>query len=52
MTDNDTAQPDYIERDEPHDETAGTGLAIPDQRLPDKLYLLPISNRPIGRAHV
>lgn len=52
MTDNDNAHSDYIERDEPGGETARTGLAIPDQRLPDRLYLLPVSNRPFFPAQV
>jgi len=52
MTDNDNVQPDYIERDEPGNETNSTGLAIPDQRLPEKLYLLPVSNRPFFPAQV
>jgi len=52
MTDNDNVQPDYIERDEPGNETSSTGLAIPDQRLPEKLYLLPVSNRPFFPAQV
>ncbi|GGD08475.1 endopeptidase La [Halopseudomonas salina] len=52
MTDNDNAHSDYIERDEPGGENAGTGLAIPDQRLPDRLYLLPVSNRPFFPAQV
>ncbi|WP_339842919.1 endopeptidase La [uncultured Halopseudomonas sp.] len=52
MTDNDNAHSDYIERDEPDDESARTGLAIPDQRLPDRLYLLPVSNRPFFPAQV
>jgi ATP-dependent Lon protease len=52
MTDNDNVQSDYIERDESGEETGSTGLAIPDQRLPDKLYLLPVSNRPFFPAQV
>lgn len=52
MTDNDNAHSDYIERDEPGGENARTGLAIPDQRLPDRLYLLPVSNRPFFPAQV
>lgn len=52
MTDNDNVQSDYIERDEPGDDSGRTGLAIPDQRLPEKLYLLPVSNRPFFPAQV
>lgn len=52
MTDNDNVQSDYIERDEANEQEAGTGLAIPDQRLPEKLYLLPVSNRPFFPAQV
>lgn len=52
MTDNDNVHSDYIERDAAKDEETGTGLAIPDQRLPDKLYLLPVSNRPFFPAQV
>ncbi|WP_285259639.1 endopeptidase La [Halopseudomonas bauzanensis] len=49
MTDQD-AVPDYIEQqgsDQP-----GTGLVLPDKRLPQKLYLLPINNRPFFPAQV
>lgn len=37
-----------------HDDasTPGTGLVIPNQRLPDRLYLLPITNRPFFPAQV
>ncbi|GAA6130113.1 endopeptidase La [Halopseudomonas sabulinigri] len=50
MTDQDSAAPDYIERDQA--EPSGTGLALPNQRLPDRLYLLPINNRPFFPAQV
>ncbi|WP_185266586.1 endopeptidase La [Halopseudomonas xiamenensis] len=49
MTDHD-AVPDYIEQD--RDGQPGTGLVLPSQRLPDKLYLLPINNRPFFPAQV
>ncbi len=44
------AEQDYIEQDQ--DDHPGTGLAVPDQRLPQKLYLLPITNRPFFPAQV
>ncbi|SDS39911.1 ATP dependent PIM1 peptidase. Serine peptidase. MEROPS family S16 [Halopseudomonas litoralis] len=49
MTDQD-AVPDYIEQEQA--DHPGTGLAVPDQRLPNKLYLLPITNRPFFPAQV
>ena len=50
MTDQDSVASDYIERDQA--ESSGTGLALPNQRLPDRLYLLPINNRPFFPAQV
>lgn len=53
MTEHDNVQPDIIEGQEP--ETGfqpGTGLVIPNQRLPDRLYLLPVHNRPFFPAQV
>ncbi len=50
MTDQDSAAPDYIERDQA--EPSSTSLALPNQRLPDRLYLLPINNRPFFPAQV
>ncbi|MEH6566054.1 MAG: endopeptidase La [Halopseudomonas sp.] len=50
MTDQQSVTSDYIERDQA--EPSGTGLAIPDQRLPERLYLLPINNRPFFPAQV
>ena len=44
------AEQDHIEQDQ--DDHPGTGLAVPDQRLPQKLYLLPITNRPFFPAQV
>ncbi len=50
MSDQDT---DYIEHvAEDAAESRGTGLVLPDQNLPDKLYLLPINNRPFFPAQV
>ena len=49
MTDQDDV-PDYIEQDS--SDPSGTGLALPDKRLPHKLYLLPINNRPFFPAQV
>ena len=40
----------YIEQDQ--DGHPGTGLAVPDKRLPHQLYLLPITNRPFFPAQV
>ncbi|MBW6993553.1 hypothetical protein, partial [Salmonella enterica] len=31
---------------------ASTGLVLPDQNLPDKLYIIPIHNRPFFPAQV
>src|SRR5690606_9551014 len=49
MTDQDDVR-EYIEQDSNHQ--PGTGLVLPDQRLPQKLYLLPINNRPFFPAQV
>lgn len=49
MTDQ-NAEQDYIEQDQ--DAHPGTGLAVPDRSLPQKLYLLPITNRPFFPAQV
>ena len=49
MTDQD-AVPDYIEQQS--SDQPGTGLVLPDKRLPQKLYLLPINNRPFFPAQV
>src|SRR5690606_41334139 len=49
MTDQDDV-PDYIEQQ--RSDQPGTGLVLPDQRLPQKLYLLPINNRPFFPAQV
>ncbi|MEH6388603.1 MULTISPECIES: endopeptidase La [Pseudomonas] len=55
MTDQSSTKPDFIEGDEQEpkqDFEPGTGLVIPNQRLPDKIYLLPIHNRPFFPAQV
>ena len=44
------AEQDYIEQDQ--DDQPGTGLVVPDRHLPQKLYLLPITNRPFFPAQV
>lgn len=49
MTDNDALQGD-IEQDQAG--KSSTGLVLPSQRLPDRLYLLPINNRPFFPAQV
>ncbi|MEL0168027.1 MAG: endopeptidase La [Pseudomonadaceae bacterium] len=50
MNDQDT---DYIEHAvDDASEARGTGLVLPEQNLPDKLYLLPINNRPFFPAQV
>tara|TARA_R110000764_G_scaffold138885_4_gene226655 strand:+ start:9329 stop:11731 length:2403 start_codon:yes stop_codon:yes gene_type:complete len=50
MTEQESATSDFIERDQ--DEPSGTSLALPNQRLPNRLYLLPINNRPFFPAQV
>lgn len=53
MTDQDSNQSDYFERDEDAAaDNAHTGLVVPSQRLPNKLYLIPINNRPFFPAQV
>ncbi|WP_022964182.1 endopeptidase La [Halopseudomonas pelagia] len=53
MTDQDSSQSDYIERDNKSTSSNnGTELVVPNQRLPNKLYLLPIQNRPFFPAQV
>lgn len=49
MTDQDAVL-DPIEQDQ--DSQPGTGLVLPNQRLPQQLYLLPINNRPFFPAQV
>ena len=52
MTDQDASRPDIIEGNVQDNFQPGTGIALPNQRLPDKLYLLPIHNRPFFPAQV
>ena len=44
---NDYADPEHIEHT-----SSGTGLALPGQNLPDKVYIIPIHNRPFFPAQV
>ncbi|MDM8350451.1 endopeptidase La [Pseudomonas sp. sp1636] len=39
-------------RENDHDSRSSHGLALPDQQLPDKLYVIPIHNRPFFPAQV
>ena len=51
MTDQETIDPEVIPADEQEAET-GTDLVLPEHALPDKLYLIPVSNRPFFPAQV
>ena len=51
MTQQDQDAPEVIVGDE-SEEDAGTDLVLPHQALPDKLYLIPVSNRPFFPAQV
>ncbi|WP_299728867.1 endopeptidase La [uncultured Endozoicomonas sp.] len=51
MTDQDSNNPEVLLGDEENQEP-GTGLVLPNQALPDKLYLIPVSNRPFFPAQV
>lgn len=51
MTEQDTQEPEVISADESVEETS-TGLVLPEHALPDKLYLIPVSNRPFFPAQV
>ena len=51
MTDQDPNNPEVISGDEDGQKTS-TGLVLPNQSLPDKLYLIPVSNRPFFPAQV
>ena len=51
MTEKDTPDPEVISGND-SGEDAGTGLLLPEQALPDKLYLIPVSNRPFFPAQV
>ncbi|WP_150303779.1 endopeptidase La [Pseudomonas saliphila] len=55
MADQSSTKADLVEGDEQEHQQGfepGTGLVIPNQRLPDKIYLLPIHNRPFFPAQV
>lgn len=53
MTDHPESQPDVVEDNEQNQSfQPGTGLVLPNQRLPDRLYLLPVHNRPFFPAQV
>ena len=45
---NDYADPENAE----HETSSNTGLALPGQNLPDKVYIIPIHNRPFFPAQV
>ena len=51
MTDQESIDPEVISADEQDVET-GTTLVLPEHALPDKLYLIPVSNRPFFPAQV
>ncbi len=51
MTEQDSKDPEVITGDDDDQET-GTELVLPHQALPDKLYLIPVSNRPFFPAQV
>ena len=51
MTEQDNQDPEVISADE-QIEDSGTGLVLPEHALPDKLYLIPVSNRPFFPAQV
>ena len=51
MTDQDANSPEPL-NDNDHEQNASTGLVLPHQALPDKLYLIPVSNRPFFPAQV
>ena len=51
MTDQDTNNPEIL-TDSEDEQDASTGLVLPHQALPDKLYLIPVSNRPFFPAQV
>ncbi len=53
MTDHSVEQEPSVEIvQEEQDSRPGTGLALPEETLPDKLYLLPATNRPFFPAQV
>lgn len=51
MTDQDANSPE-AHNDNDNEQNASTGLVLPHQALPDKLYLIPVSNRPFFPAQV
>ena len=51
MTDQDANRPEPL-NDNENEQNASTGLVLPHQALPDKLYLIPVSNRPFFPAQV
>lgn len=51
MTDQDANSPE-AHNDNENEQNASTGLVLPHQALPDKLYLIPVSNRPFFPAQV
>ncbi len=51
MTDQDPKAPEILNGEDDIQET-GTELVLPHQALPDKLYLIPVSNRPFFPAQV
>jgi len=40
---------EYAETDNVEHHSTGKGLALPGQNLPDKVYIIPIHNRPSSR---
>ena len=51
MTDQDANSPETL-NDSEDEQNTSTGLVLPHQALPDKLYLIPVSNRPFFPAQV
>ena len=43
---------DYADPENAEHTSANTGLALPGQNLPDKVYIIPIHNRPFFPAQV
>ncbi len=52
MSEQEKESPEIISDEAEESTQAGTGLVIPQQALPDKLYLIPASNRPFFPAQV
>ncbi len=40
---------DYADPENAKTSSSNTGLALPGQNLPDKVYIIPIHNRPSSR---